>query len=256
MNPKKSILTIEEMTFLGFVISKDGITIDPGRIEAIKVITPPHNKKVMQSFLGKINFVRRFISNFVEIVKPPQEIIKKYSNFKWTKERKEAFDKIKEAIAEDPTLRSPNFNKDFILYTFASNHSTAAMLTQKNEVGEEFPVSFMSIGLEGPELIYPTIDNQTFVTFKVVKHLRPYLLRSHTNIIVPHSTVRSLLIQKEPRDRRENWLTSLQEYDLEIKPTKLVKGQGLCKLAVEALDPQEEEEEEWENEFDMLEREL
>ena len=56
----------------------------------------------MQSFLGKINFMRRFISDFVEIIKPLQEMIKKDSNFKWTKERKEAFDKIKEAIAELP----------------------------------------------------------------------------------------------------------------------------------------------------------
>ena len=60
-----------------FVISLDGITIDLGRIEAIKVITPPHNMKAMQSFLGKINFVRRFISKFVEIVKPLQEMINK-----------------------------------------------------------------------------------------------------------------------------------------------------------------------------------
>ena len=85
----------------------------------------------------------------------------------------------------------------------------------------------MRIGLQGVELKYPTIDKQAFVVFKVVKHFRLYLLRSHTKIIVPHSAVRALLIQKEPRDRRGNWLTTLQEYDLEINPAKLVKGQGL-----------------------------
>ena len=99
MKPKKSIFSIKEGTLVRFVISLDGISINPGRIEAIKVITPPHNKKAMQSFLGKINFVRRFISDFAEIVKPLQEMIKKDTNFKWTKERKEAFDKIKESIA-------------------------------------------------------------------------------------------------------------------------------------------------------------
>ena len=119
---------------LRLVISPDGITIYLGRIESIKVITPPYNKKVMQSFLEKINFMRRFISNFTEILKPLQEMIKKDSNFKWTKERKEAFDKIKEFIVEVPTLRSPNSDKEFILYTYIFNHSIAAMLTQKNEV--------------------------------------------------------------------------------------------------------------------------
>ena len=88
LNPKKSIFSMEEGTLLRFVISLEEITIDPGRIEPIKAIVLPHNKRVMQSFLGKINFVRRFISDFAEIVKPLQEMIKKYSNFKWTKERK------------------------------------------------------------------------------------------------------------------------------------------------------------------------
>ena len=114
LNPKKSIFAIEEGTLLRFLISPDGIKIYPGKIEAIKVITSPHKKKAMQSFMGKINFVRRFIFNFTEIVKPLQEMIKKDSNFKWTKERKESFDKIKEAIAEDSTLQSPNFDKEFI----------------------------------------------------------------------------------------------------------------------------------------------
>lgn len=106
-----------------FVISPNGIIIDLRRIESIKVITPAHNKKAMKSFLGKINFVRRFISDFAEIVKQLQEMIKKDSNFKWKKERNEAFNKIKEAIAEVPNLWSPNFDKEFILYTFAFNHS-------------------------------------------------------------------------------------------------------------------------------------
>ena len=91
------------------------------------------------------------------------------------------------------------------------------MLTQRNEEGEEYPVSFMNIGLQGVELKYPVIEKQAFVVFKVVNHFRPYLLRSHTKISVPHSPVRALLIHKEPRDRRGNWLTTLQEYDLEIK---------------------------------------
>ena len=92
----------------------------------------------MQSFLGKINFVRRFISDFVEIVKPLQEMIKKDSNFKWTKEKREAFEKIKESISEAPTLRSPNFDNEFILYTFASDHSIAAVLTHKMKKERNF----------------------------------------------------------------------------------------------------------------------
>lgn len=92
--------------------------------------------------------------------------------------------------------------------------------------------------------------------FKDVKNFRPYLLRSHTEITVPHLVVRSLLIQKELGDRQGNRLTTLQEYDLEIKSAKLVKGQGLCKLMVEELDLQMEEEEGLDNEVDLLQREV
>ena len=86
---------MEEGAFLIFFISPFGITIYPGRIDAIRVIVLPHNKQAMQSFLGKVNFVRRFISDFTEIVNPLQEMIKKDSNFSWTKERREAFERIK-----------------------------------------------------------------------------------------------------------------------------------------------------------------
>jgi hypothetical protein len=61
---------MEEGTLCGFVISLEGITIDPGRIEAINSIVLPHNKKAMEYFLGKLNFLRRFISDFAKIVKP------------------------------------------------------------------------------------------------------------------------------------------------------------------------------------------
>jgi hypothetical protein len=96
----------------------------------------------------------------------------------------------------------------------------------------------MIIGLEGVDLKYPVIDKQAFVVFNVVKNFCPYLLRSHTKISVPHLAVRALLIQKELGNQRGNWITTLQEYDFKINPAKLVKGQGLCKIAVEAQDPQ------------------
>ena len=171
LNPKKSIFSIEEGTLLGFVISPHGIIVNLGRIEAIKIIALPHNKKEMQFFLGKISIVRRFIFYFAKIVKPIQEMIKKYENFKWMKESKESFGKIKEAIMEAPTLRSPNFNSEFILYTFTPDHSIVVLLTTKDEVGEEFPVSFMSTLLQGAELNYLAIDKQDFFFFKEVKNL-------------------------------------------------------------------------------------
>ena len=75
----------------------------------------------MQSFLGKINFVRRFVPNFAQIVRPLQDLIKKYILFKWYDTQKDAFIKIRKVIMDAPTLMPHDFDKDFILNTFATD---------------------------------------------------------------------------------------------------------------------------------------
>jgi hypothetical protein len=80
LNPKKTIFGVEEGKLLGHIISQEGIRIDPERIKAITQLSLPHNKKAMQSFFGKINFVRKFTPDFVETIKPLQKMIRKDVN--------------------------------------------------------------------------------------------------------------------------------------------------------------------------------
>ena len=110
-------------------MSKEGIMIDPELTEAISNIPFPSTKRAMESFMGKINFVRRFVPSFSEIVRLLQNMIKKDSNFSWGDKERESFIRIREAIAEAPTLVSPDFRKDFILYTFTSDISYTVVLT-------------------------------------------------------------------------------------------------------------------------------
>ena len=136
-------------------------------------------------------------------------MVKQNALFKWIEIEKSAFNKIKTVVAHAPSLKSPDFDKDFILYTFASDDSLAAVLTQKEDGGDGFPISFMSIGLQGAELNYPAVDKQDYAIFKAVKQFRPYLLENRTKVIVPYLAVRSLLTQKELGERRGNWVTTL-----------------------------------------------
>ena len=106
----------------------------------------------------------------------------------------------------------------------------------------------MSIGLQGVKLNYPAVDKQDYVVFKAVKQFRSYILKNRMKVIVPHPAVRSLFIQKELGERRGNWVTTLQEYDLEFKPKSIVKGQGLCKLMAKGKD---NEENSWDNEAEL-----
>jgi len=131
MNPKKFVFAVNEGKLFGFIVSKDGMMIEPERNEAISKVPPPHNKKSMQSFLGKINFVRRFVPRFDEIFKPLQDMIKKNACYKWGLKKKESFIKTKEEKSHATTLMSPDFNKVFIYYKFSSNIAFIIVLTQR-----------------------------------------------------------------------------------------------------------------------------
>ena len=116
--------------------------------------------------------------------------------YKWSDEAKKSFQWIKEAIAEAHTLVNPNFDKEFFLYTFASDVSYAAILTQKNDDGNKVPISYMSSKLQGAELNYPDVEKQGFAVFKSVKHFCPYLLKARAKVIIPHPVVRALFLLK------------------------------------------------------------
>ena len=79
--------------------------------------------------MGTINFVRRFVPDFAQIVKPLQQMIKQSVQFKWADTEKGAFNNIKAEIAQAPSLKSPDFEKDLIMYNFSSDNSLAAVLT-------------------------------------------------------------------------------------------------------------------------------
>ena len=128
LNPKKSHFAMEEGKLLGHIISKIGIKIDPDRVAAIQQIGLPRNKKEIQSFLGKVNFLRRFITNFAEVVKYINNMLKKDNTFQWSKEAKQFFISIKQALSEAPALVTPNFDKDFMIFSFASEHTIAGVL--------------------------------------------------------------------------------------------------------------------------------
>jgi len=142
LNPKKSLFSMHEGKLLGYIVSTGGIKIDPKRVNAIERIDIPRNKKVIQSFIGEINFLRRFIPNFVEIIKILTNMLKKDVEIKWTQEAKSSFEKIKQALIEAHVLIIPDYSKDFLIFSFASEETIVVVLLQKNEEGCEQPISF------------------------------------------------------------------------------------------------------------------
>jgi hypothetical protein len=233
LNPKKSNFALKEGKLLGHIVSANGVRIDPKRVEAIKSLSLPRSKKDIQSFLGTINFIRRFIANFAELTKHITSMLRKNSEVKWTEEAKHSFNAIKEAIMTAPVLISPDFAKEFYIFSFASKDTIAAVLLQRNVDDQEQPVAFFSKVLRDAEVKYELLEKQAYALIKSLKAFRVYILQAKVIAYVPSSSVKDVLIQPDIDGKRSKWIAKLIEFDVEIKPTKLVKGQGLAKLLAE-----------------------
>ena len=210
LNPVKSVLGIEEGKLLGHIINKDEVKVDLERIEAIQKISLPKNVKGLQSFNGHINFIRRFIPNLAELMKPMQTLLKKDVKFIWTDEGRNAFDTIKDAISKSPVLVSPDYTKDFMIFSFASEDTIAGVLLQKNIEGFEQPIAFMSRALQNSELKYTIMEKQAYALVKSLKHFRTYIRYSKVIGYVPHTTVKVILSQKDYLGIRGTWVSKIQ----------------------------------------------
>jgi hypothetical protein len=146
----------------------------------------------------------------------------------------EIFEDIKVALTRAPVLASPDFTKDFILFSFASEHTIVGVLLQKDEQNFEKPIAYFSRTLRDAPLRYDIMEKQAYALVKALKEFRMYILHSHVIAYVPNNSVKDILTQPDPEGRRGKWIAAMLEYDLEIKPMKLIKGQGLAKLMAQS----------------------
>ncbi|KAK2444839.1 hypothetical protein QL285_015834 [Trifolium repens] len=120
MNPLKCAFCVNAGDFLGFVVHKKGIEINQNKTKAVMETKSPTTKKQLQSLLGKINFLRRFISNLSGKAQPflPLLRLKKESTFTWGQDQQQAFDEIKSYLSKPPMLMPPIRNKFMKLYIY------------------------------------------------------------------------------------------------------------------------------------------
>jgi hypothetical protein len=161
-------------------------------------------------------------------------MLRKGNEVRWTAEPRESFDQIKKALTEAPVLISPYYSKDFLIFSFAFCDTVATVLLQKNDQGQEHPIAFFRKALRDAELRYEIMEKQDYALVKALKSFRVYVLHSKIIAYVPSASVKDILIQPDIDGRRGKWIAKILEFDLEIKPTKLIKGQGLAKLLDES----------------------
>jgi hypothetical protein len=158
------------------IVSAKGVRIDPSRVEAIQTLSLPRYRKQVHSFLGKINFLRRFVSNFAEMVKYITTMLRKGNEFKWTVESRNSFDQIKKALTEAHVLISPNYSKDFLIFSFSSFDTITIVLLQKITEGLEQPISFFCRALRDVEIKYDIMEKKAYALVKALKAFKIYIM--------------------------------------------------------------------------------
>ncbi|WVZ51646.1 hypothetical protein U9M48_002768 [Paspalum notatum var. saurae] len=194
---------IDEVRFLGHVISKGGIAVDPSKVSTVTNWKVPEIPKEVRGFLGLAGYYRRFIENFSRIAKPMTSLLEKDAEFRWTNAQQAAFDKLKKRLTTAPVLTLPDQQKKFIVYCDASRDGLGCVLMQEGKLRKH-------------ELNYPTHDLELAAVVHALKIWRHYLYGQRCEIYTDHKSLKYIFTQNELNMRQRRWLELIKDYDMEI----------------------------------------
>ena len=202
---------LEEVAFLGHVITAEGVAVDPTKIEAVVNWRQPSNVSEIRSFLGLAEYYRRFIENFSTIAKPLTNLLKNDTKFVWDKKCEKSFQLLKEKLTTTPVLTLPDIHKDFVVYCGASKNGLGCVLMQEGKV-----VAYASRQLKVHEQNYPTHDLELVAVVHALKIWRHYLIGNKCAVYTDHKSLKYFFTQSELNMRQRHWLELIKDYQLEI----------------------------------------
>jgi hypothetical protein len=202
---------INEVSFLGHVISSEGIAVDPSKVRDILEWEPPKSVHQVRSFLGLAGYYRRFIPSFSKISKPITELLKKGTKYVWSKECDEAFQTLKKLLTTLPVLAQPDIAKHFDVYCDASSTGLGCVLMQEGQV-----ISYSSWQLRCHEEHYPTHDLELAAVVMALRTWRHYLLGNVVHNYTDHKSLKYIFTQPDPNMRQRRWLELIKDYELEV----------------------------------------
>ncbi|KAM1184237.1 hypothetical protein ACFX15_013225 [Malus domestica] len=239
MNPAKCAFGVSAGNFLGFLVHHRGIEVDANKARAIVDAPPPTTKKQLQSLLGQINFLRRFIANSAGKMKAFSTLLKLKDSdkFVWNGEHEAAFTQIKVSLTKPPVIVPPRRGKPLKLYISAAEESIGCLLAQDNDAGREQAIFYLSRNLNQPEINYPAVEKLCLAVFFAASKLRHYMLPSVTQVIAQTDVIRYMLTRPIVKGRIGKWTMALSEFSLQYVPQKAVKGQALADFLAQHPSP-------------------
>ena len=211
LKAKKCSLFVKKCTFLGHIVSEQGVETDPEKIEAVQNWPTPTDKTAVRAFVGLGSYYRKYVPGFAKICRPLHRLAEIHSEFVWSEECEESFVKLKGLLTQAPVLAHPLPDDPFLLDTDASNFAIGAVLSQIQN-GCEKVIAYSSKALNRPETNYCVTRKELWSVVYNVQHFRQYLYGRHFTIRVDHASLQWLHRFKEPNGQLSRWLAILGEY--------------------------------------------
>lgn len=215
LQPDKCEFLRHELNYLGHVITEEGTVPDPAKIRAVQSFPIPNCPRDIKSFLGLAGYYRRYIYDFAKLAQPLNVLLKKDAPFNWNASCLESFESLKSKLCNAPILIYPDFTREFILTTDASNKAIGGILSQ-GTIGRDLPIAYASRILNKAELNYSTIEKELLAICWSVKHFRPYLYGRKFTIVTDHKPLTWLFSIKDPGSRLIRFRLKLEEYEYNI----------------------------------------
>jgi len=174
LKPEKCEFLRKEVSYLGHVISENGVLPDKTKTKVTEEFPTPQTVKQLKSFLGLMSYYRRFNPGFSGLASPLHKRLKKDARYERSNEQEHAFRGLKNKLISRPILRYPDYSREFILTTDASNEGVRAVISQ-GEIGKDLPKAFASRSLHKAEKNYSTTEKEILAIVWGVRYFRPYL---------------------------------------------------------------------------------
>ncbi|XP_024010447.1 uncharacterized protein LOC112085464 [Eutrema salsugineum] len=218
----KCDLGTDHVLFLGYMVSKDGLSVDKNKVEAVQSWPVPRSLTEVRSFHGLASFYRRFVPHFSSIMAPITDCMRE-GKFTWTDAASTAFATIKDKLTSAPILVLPDFTQACELHCDASKLGIAVLSQQGR------PIAYYSEKLSGARIRYSTYDIEFYAVVQAIKHWRHYLFHREFILFTDHDALKHLDSQAKVSSRHATWITFLQQFTFTIlhKAGKLTVWQML-----------------------------
>ncbi|XP_044724184.1 integrase core domain-containing protein [Hirsutella rhossiliensis] len=215
---KKSSFCVTEVDYLGLVIKAgEGIALDPKKKQAILEwrLSDLKSTKAIRSFLGLVNFVRRFSKEVSELAHPLNELLKR-AIFKIGKQEEAAFEALKEALVRAPGMGFWKIGAPTRIETDASKHSVGATALQQQNDNSWKPVAYFSKTLSSTETVWPIQDREFLAIIRALEEWRPELVGGPFEVVTDHEALKYFATKRVLSSRQARWAQILSEFDYKM----------------------------------------